>query len=81
MDYDNFHEIFCDTIPVIQKAAPVIATLLGSPVTGTIIGLFASLVGENACEPYEIAAAMTADPDLYAKLQKLESTHADWLKR
>ena len=79
-DYSNFHKVFCDTIPVIQKAAPSISTLLGEPVTGIIIGLFASLVGADACKPDDIAKAMKDDPDLYAKLAKIESTHAEWLK-
>jgi len=81
MDYDNFHHVFCDVIPIIQKAAPVVSTLLGSPATGTIIGLFASLVGANACDPHDVAALMKNDPDLYAKLSKLESTHGEWLKK
>ena len=81
MDYENFHKIFCDVIPVVQKAAPTISTLLGSPVTGMIIGLFASLVGENACDEHQIASAMRDDPDLFAKLQKLEATHSKWLKQ
>lgn len=80
MDYDNFHGTFCDIIPVIQKAAPAIGTLLGSPATGIIIGLFASLVGADACDQHEIAAKMRDDPDLYAKLNKMELTHAEWLK-
>ncbi len=79
MDYDTFHGTFCDIIPVIQKASPVIGTLLGSPVTGLILGLFAVLVGTDACNPGGIAKAMKDDPDLYAKLSKLDSTHGEWL--
>lgn len=80
MDYDNIHKVFCDTVPVIQKAAPAISTLIGSPATGIIIGLFAALVGADACKPDEVAHAMKEDPDIYAKLEKLESTHAEWLR-
>ncbi len=81
MDYPDFQKVFCDLIPVVQKAAPTISTLLGSPVTGMIIGLFASIVGENACEPDQIASAMKDDPYLFEKLQKLEATHGKWLKQ
>ncbi len=81
MDHDNLHKVFCDTIPVIQKAAPTISTLLGSPLTGTILGLFAAIVGANACEPHEIARYMKDDPDLYAKLARLEATHGPWLRQ
>ena len=80
MDQSTFSEIFCDVLPVIQKAAPVISTLLDQPIIGIIVGLFASLVGADACKPPEIAAAMKDDPDLYAKLAKLDQTHGEWLK-
>lgn len=81
MEPENLHYSFCDLLPIIEKAAPTISTLLGQPVVGTIIGLFAGLFGANACKQEEIAGAMKADPDLFAKLSRLDSTHGEWLKK
>lgn len=80
MEYNNFSDTFCDILPIIYKASPLIGSLVGSPVTGVIVGLLASLVGGNACNHEEIAKMLKEDPDLYAKLSKLDCTHGEWLR-
>ena len=78
---DNATEIFCDIMPIVEKAAPVIGMLLGSPLAGTIVGLFAAIVDGNPCDPQQVAQKLKDDPDLYAKLAKLEASHEKWLQQ
>ena len=75
----NFQEIFCDVMPVLQKAAPLISELTGSPLAAMIVGFLATLVNANPCDHGGVAQKLASDPDLYAKLVQLESTHGKWL--
>jgi hypothetical protein len=79
MEFKEFEKIFCDILPVLFKAAPTIGTFIGTPATFLIVGLLATLVHQNACEPKAIADALKNDPDLFAKLNMLERTHGSWL--
>jgi hypothetical protein len=81
MEYNDFKDTFSEILPILFKASPIIAGFIGSPATGVILALLAALVGANPCQHCEMAEKLKSDPDLYAKLQNLESTHADWLKK
>lgn len=79
MEYKEFKEIFCDILPIIERASPLIGSLIGSPATGTIIGLLGAIAGENPCNSAELANKLKNDHDLYAKLVNLEATHGKWI--
>lgn len=80
MEYKDFENIFSDTLPILYKAAPIIASYVGSPVTYIVLGLLSAI---SHCDPNDhqaLATKLRNDPDLYSKLEKLESTHAKWIK-
>jgi hypothetical protein len=81
MDYSTFKEVFADVMPILLRAAPIIGTYVGSPSTGLIMGLLGAVAGENPCDHCALADKLKNDPDLFHKLQKLESTHSEWLKK
>jgi hypothetical protein len=78
-NHNKVQNIFCDVMPIMIKAAPVIASYIGSPLTYVILGLLAAITNCDATNHEEIADKLENDPDLYAKLANLESTHAEWL--
>ena len=80
MDYDQFKALFSDILPIISKAAPIISAYIGSPATGVILALLGAITNTNPCDHCQLAEKLKNDPDLYAKLQLLDTTHADWFK-
>lgn len=70
----------CDVMPIIEKAAPLVASFIGGPISGLIISLLALLVNCNPHDNENLIKKLKEDPDLYAKLSNLESTHGQWLK-
>jgi hypothetical protein len=81
MDYKDFTDIFTDIMPIVAKAAPIIGSLVGGPVTGTIVALIGAVMESNPCDHCALLEKLKGDPDLFAKLQKLDGTHGDWLKK
>lgn len=81
MDYNQFKDTFSDILPIIYKAAPLIGTFIGTPATSVIIGLIGAITQTDPCDHCALAEKLKNDPDLYAKLQQLESTHAEWIKK
>ena len=81
MDFNQFKATFSDVLPIIYKAAPLIGTFIGTPATSVILGLLGALTQSDPCDHCALAEKLKNDPDLYAKLQALESTHADWIKK
>jgi hypothetical protein len=73
-------EQICEIMPIIEKAAPFIASLIKDNKLSIIVGLLGLLVNCNPNNHDEIASKLKADDDLYAKLKNLESTHGEWLK-
>ncbi len=69
----------CDIMPIIEKAAPLIAPLLHDERISIVVGLLGLLVNCNPHNYEELAQKLKNDPDLYAKLEKMNTTHADWL--
>jgi hypothetical protein len=80
MEFKEFQKVFCDVLPVLYKAAPIVSTLIGTPATSIIVGLLGVLSNVNPCDHGAMANSLKEDPDLFAKLTTLEKTHADWLK-
>jgi hypothetical protein len=80
MEFKEFQKVFCDVLPVLYKAAPVLSTLIGTPATSIIVGLLGVLTNVNPCDHSAMADSLKEDPDLFAKLSTLEKTHSEWLK-
>lgn len=80
MDYNQFKGLFSDVMPILYKAAPLLSAYIGSPATGVILALLGAITNTNPCDHCALADKLKNDPDLYAKLSQLDSTHADWLK-
>ena len=81
MDYDQFKDLFSDILPIICKAAPIISAYIGSPATGVILALLGAITNTNPCNHCDLYEKLKSDPDLYAKLQQLDTTHAEWVKQ
>ncbi len=80
MTYKEFEETFCGIISILHTASPIIASFIGSPLTGIIIGLLGAICPCDACDHDKMAQLLANDPDIYSKLQNLEKTHAKWLQ-
>lgn len=73
--------ILCDVIPIIEKAAPLLASLFNDNKLNIGFGLLGMLVNCNPYDSEQLTQKLKSDPDLYAKLKTLENTHADWLSK
>lgn len=71
----------CDIMPIIEKAAPLIAPFLHDERIVLVVGLLGLLVNCNPDNREELAQKLKDDPDLYAKLEKLNTTHSEWLDK
>jgi hypothetical protein len=69
----------CDIMPIIDKAAPVLSRYIGGPLTQIVLGLLGLLADCDPDDHQALALKLQQDPDLFAKLSKLESTHKEWL--
>ncbi len=81
MEYNQFKDLFSDILPILYKAAPLISVYIGSPATGVILALLGAITNTDPCNHCELANKLKNDPDLYAKLQQLDSTHSEWIKK
>lgn len=68
-----------DLISVVGKSAPLLATVLGSPLAGMAIGLIGNLFGIDPKKTDDLAKAIKNDPEADAKLKKLEYEHQESL--
>ena len=75
----NAKETFCEVMPVIEKASPLIAALLGGCTSNLVIGFLAVLVNCNPDDTELLLQKLKEDKDLFAKIKNLESTHGKWL--
>lgn len=73
-------DMLCDVMPIIEKAAPLVASLVSNNKLSILVGLLGLLVNCNPNDHEELVDKLKHDPDLYTKMQNLESTHGDWLK-
>lgn len=69
----------CEAVPVLEKASPLIAELLGTPIASVIISLLGAIVNCDPTDHPQLVKKLNQDPDLYAKLTNLEATHKKWL--
>jgi hypothetical protein len=74
-------DLLCDIMPIMEKAAPIISTLLNNNKLSIILGLLALLVNCNPIDEQGMMKNLKEDPDLYAKLANLELTHSLWLNQ
>ena len=71
--------LFCEIMPIIEKASPFIASLINDNRLAIVIGILGAVVN---CDPHndkELIQKLKEDQDLYAKLKNLDATHKDWL--
>lgn len=80
MNSDQFKGLFQDILPILYKAAPLLSAYIGSPITGVILALLGAITNSNPCDHCALAEKLKNDPDLYAKLQQLDSTHGEWME-
>lgn len=72
-------EILNDLATVVAKSAPLLGTVLGSPLAGIGISLLSSIFGVSAKDTSGLLSAITTDPESAIKLKELELTHAETL--
>jgi len=79
-----FKEILGDAFPVIEKAAPVLATILGSPASGVIANAALKAVAKKFdiedLVTDALPKAITTDPDAETKLSEVEKSASDFFK-
>ena len=63
----------------VSKIAPILGSVLGSPLAGVAVSLLASYFGVNSRDVKAIADAVQNDPDSSFKLRQLEYQHAETL--
>lgn len=62
-----------DVLPFIETAAPVVATAIGSPMAGTVIGLLCNAFDANKNDLPQLAANINSDPDAHVKLGTVQN--------
>lgn len=68
-------EAFVDILPVIEKAAPIIATAIGSPMAGTAsvaLSVLAKVFSQQQWDIPGIVHAVTNDPEAESKLRSAQ---------
>lgn len=68
--------VLTNLIDFVSKSAPLLGTLLGSPVAGIGISLLASHLGVDPKTPDAILASLQNDPQADLKLKNLEDEHS-----
>jgi hypothetical protein len=80
----KLNDLLHDILPVVEKAAPLVAGILGGP-AGTaaevLINLLAKYFGASSSSVKDIAECMQCDPEVHIKLAALEKEHADLLAK
>jgi hypothetical protein len=66
---------------IISKSAPLLGTLLGSPLAGIGISWIASLFGADPNNTQDIIDKITKDPESAIKLKALENQHEEELRK
>lgn len=64
---------------IVASASPLVASALGSPLSGIVISLLANLFGANPKDTDDLISKINKDPDATLKLKKLEIDHSDTL--
>jgi hypothetical protein len=74
-------DVFSSIAQVIGKSAPLLATALGSPLSGIAISIIAQSLGLNPTHPEDILAHLQTNPDSLVKMKELELSHEQELTR
>lgn len=70
-----------DILPFVSKAAPLLGSVLGTPLAGVAISLIANAFGVNPKDISGISSALSADPEAAIKLKTIEFEHAETLAK
>jgi hypothetical protein len=80
-----FKEILGEAFPVIEKAAPVLATILGSPVSGIVANVALKAVAKKFdiedLSSDALPKAITNDPEAESKLSQVEKYAIEFFKK
>jgi len=68
-------------IGLVSKIAPVLGSVLGSPLAGVGVSLISQALGLASPSVNGIVDALTRDPEAVAKLKELEFNHAETLEK
>lgn len=68
-----------DILPIVAKSAPILASVLGSPIAGIALSLIASAFGVKSDDVSKLSDVLKSDPDTAFKLKQLELQHAEAL--
>lgn len=68
-------------ISVVKTASPLVATALGSPLSGIALSLLGNAFGSTSKNPEEILKLIKDDPDFEMRIKKLEYDHIEELAR
>lgn len=79
-----FKQILGEAFPLLEKVAPLIASVVGSPVAGSaaVVGmnLMANALGLNPANVEQVGPAILSHPEISSVLRSLESKFGPWLK-
>lgn len=70
-----------DLLRIVGGAAPVLGSILGSPLAGIAVSLIAHAFGVGSDDIASITSAVTGSPDATVKLRQIEADHAEALAR
>jgi len=62
-----------DLLPVVERVAPLLGSLLGSPLAGAAVALIAQKFNIDPSNLEEVRNLLTANPDAETKLKEIES--------
>lgn len=75
------NNVLSDIISIAKESAPLLGSLLGSPLVGVGLSLLASVFGGDPKSPQEILSKIQIDPDKDVKLKQLELDHQDLFRK
>lgn len=73
------HTIFDDLGAVVSKSAPLLGSVLGSPLAGIGVSLISNLFGSPSGDLTKLIETIKNDPDATIKLRTLEAQHQETL--
>jgi len=78
-----FKEVLGEAFPFIEKFAPSIATVIGSPIAGSLSALALQMIGHAlgvSSDPNVIREHIVQNPDCQGVLSQLESTFGEYVR-
>jgi hypothetical protein len=70
-----------DLLPLVAKSAPLLGTVLGSPLAGVAVSLIASAFGVDPKNVTALTSLLSSSPDASLKLKELEFQHCEMLTK